>query len=185
MPEPLAFDGAAQWESWLEQHHADRSEAWLRIAKKGSGLPLITITEALDVALCFGWIDGQRRSYDESSYVQRYCPRRAASSWSQVNRAKAEALLAAGRMRPAGLAQIAAARADGRWDTAYEPQRTATAPPDLAAALAASDAARAAFERLTRTERYTLMLPLLKARTPQARAARLSTIISALHDGRA
>lgn len=158
------------WESWLESHHADAPEAWLRIAKKGKGLELLSISEALDGALCFGWIDGQRKGLDDVSFLQRYCPRRARSTWSQVNVDKVAALTAAGRMRPAGLAQVAAAQADGRWAAAYERQSTATAPDDLLAALAADPVALAAYDALGKSEQYAVMLPVLRATTPEARA---------------
>lgn len=166
----LDFPDGDAWSGWLEQNRADRAEAWLRIAKKGSGLATISISDALDVALCHGWIDGQRRANDEVSFLQRYCPRRPTSSWSQVNVAKAEALIAAGRMRPGGFAEIEAAKADGRWDAAYESQRTAEPPADLVAALDANAAATLAFQALGRTERYAIILQLLKARTPEGRA---------------
>jgi uncharacterized protein YdeI (YjbR/CyaY-like superfamily) len=174
------FPDGARWEAWLAEHHEAHSEVWLRIAKKGSGIGTIAIGDALDGALCFGWIDGQRRSYDEVSFLQRYSSRRPTSSWSKINVAKAEALLAAGRMRPAGLAEIDAAKADGRWDAAYESQRTAKPPPDLAAALADNARARAAFERLGRSDRYSLILPLLKARSPQRRAKLLARTVERL-----
>jgi uncharacterized protein YdeI (YjbR/CyaY-like superfamily) len=168
--EILDFPDAAGWESWLAAHHAVQAEAWLRIAKRHSGINTIAIAEALDVALCYGWIDGQRKAHDNVSFLQRYSRRRTISSWSKVNVAKAEALLAAGRVRPPGLAEIAAAKADGRWEAAYESQRAAAAPPDPVAALAANPDASVAFERLGRSDRYAVILPLLKARTPQARA---------------
>lgn len=182
--EVLRFDDAAAWERWLEAHHADRPGAWLRIAKKASALTTVTITEALDVALCFGWIDGQRRSDDADHYLQRYSPRRPRSSWSQVNVEKVAALTAAGRMRPPGLAEVAAAQADGRWDAAYERQRTAEVPPDLAAALDADEAARAFFASLGRTDRYAVLLRLMKARTPEERARRLTAAVADLAAGR-
>jgi uncharacterized protein YdeI (YjbR/CyaY-like superfamily) len=163
-------DGAA-WEAWLAEHHSSASEAWVRIAKKGSGLELLSISEALDGALCFGWIDGQRKGLDDVSFLQRYCPRRARSTWSQVNVDKVAALTAAGRMRPAGIAQVEAAQSDGRWAAAYERQSTATAPDDLVAALAADPAAHAAFDALGKSEQYAVMLPVLRATTPEARAA--------------
>jgi uncharacterized protein YdeI (YjbR/CyaY-like superfamily) len=178
--EVLDFPDAAGWESWLAAQHDVRTEAWLRIAKRHSGIATITIAEALDVALCYGWIDGQRRTLDDVSYLQRYSRRRPRSSWSRVNVAKVEALMAAGRMRPAGLAEVAAAKADGRWDAAYESQRTATVPPDLAAALAGNAAASAAFERLGRSDRYAVILPLLKARTAEMRARVLARQVSRL-----
>jgi len=176
----LDFPDVAEWDSWLAAHHEVRAEEWLRIAKRNSGITSITPAEALDVALCYGWIDGQRKAYDEVSFLQRYSRRRPRSSWSKVNVAKVEALTAAGRMRPAGLAEVAAAKADGRWDAAYQSQRTAEVPPDLAAALAADPRAGAAFERLGRSGRYAVILPLLKARTPQARARILARAVARL-----
>jgi uncharacterized protein YdeI (YjbR/CyaY-like superfamily) len=172
-------DGPA-WEAWLEEHHATAPEAWLRIAKKGSGLATLSIGEALDGALCFGWIDGQRRSGDDVSFLQRYCPRRARSTWSQVNVEKVARLTAEGRMRPAGQAEVDAARADGRWDVAYERQSTATVPDDLAAALAADPVAAAAFEALGRSERYAVMLPVLKATSASARARQVAQAVGRL-----
>ncbi|MCO1597910.1 YdeI/OmpD-associated family protein [Micromonospora sp. RHAY321] len=176
----LDFPDAAAWDSWLAAQHEVREDAWLRIAKRHSGLASITISDALDVALCYGWIDGHRKGLDDQSFLQRYSRRRPRSSWSQVNVAKVEALTAAGRMRPAGLAEVAAAKADGRWEAAYEAQRTATVPPDLSAALAGDPRATAAFERLGRTARYAVILPLLKARTPQARSKVLAQAVARL-----
>ena len=180
--EVLDFPDAAAWEAWLATHHDGSAEAWLRIAKRHSGLASIAIADALDVALCYGWIDGQRKSLDEVSFLQRYCPRRPRSSWSQVNVAKVEALMAAGRMRPAGLAEVAAAQADGRWDAAYESQRTAEVPADLAAALAADERAGKAFAQLGRSDRYSVILPLFKARTPQDRAKLVARAVERLAD---
>ena len=179
----LDFPDADAWSAWLEQNRDDQAEAWLRIAKKGSGLETISISDALDVALTHGWIDGQRRSNDEVSFLQRYCPRRPTSSWSQVNVQKVEALTAAGRMRPGGIAEVEKAKADGRWDAAYESQATAEPPPDLVAALDANPAAKAAFEALGRTERYAIILQLLKARTPEGRAKILAREVDRLGGG--
>lgn len=176
----LEFPDAAGWEAWLAEHHKARTEAWLRIAKRHSGIASVTPEEAVEVALCYGWIDGQRRAHDNVSFLQRYSRRRPKSSWSKVNVARVEALIAAGRMRPAGLAEVAAAQADGRWETAYESQRTATVPPDLAAALAGDARASAAFGRLGRSERYQVILPLLKARTPETRAKILARTLARL-----
>jgi uncharacterized protein YdeI (YjbR/CyaY-like superfamily) len=176
----LEFRDVEEWEAWLEVQHGVRSEAWLRIAKKHSGLPLLSISDALDGALCYGWIDGQRKGHDDVSFLQRYSPRRARSSWSQVNVDKVEALLVAGRMRAPGLAEVAAAESDGRWQTAYEPQRTAEPPPDLVAALAGNTAARATFEGLGRSERYAVILQLLRTRTPEARARVLTREVARL-----
>lgn len=183
MPVPVAvldFLDATEWESWLEDHHGVEAGAWLRIRKRQAKAPGISIEEALDGALCFGWIDGQRRSNDETSFLQRYSPRRSASSWSRINVEKYEALFAAGRVRPAGLAAVEAANADGRWEMAYESQRSAEVPPDLAGALAANAEAAAAFERLGRTERYTMILQILKARTPDRRQALLERTVAEL-----
>jgi uncharacterized protein YdeI (YjbR/CyaY-like superfamily) len=152
-------------------------------SKKGASLPLIGIADALDCALCWGWIDGQRRGFDEVSFLQRYCPRRPRSAWSQVNVGKVAALIAAGRMRSPGMAQVEAARTDGRWAAAYERQRTAEPPPDLVAALAADPAAKAAFDALGRTERYLIIMNLAKARTPDSRARILATAIGRLGGG--
>ena len=180
----LEFTSGAEWESWLETHHADAPEAWLRIAKSNSKVAGLSIEEALDGALCFGWIDGQRRANDADSFLQRYCPRRKTSSWSQIKVGKFEALAAAGRVRPAGFAEVEAAKADGRWETAYESQRTAEVPSDLAAALAASPHAARAFETLGRSERYAVILGLLKARTPERRDTVLTQAIAKLETER-
>lgn len=174
------FADAAGWESWLAAHHDEQAYAWLRIAKRHSGLVSVTVAEALDVALCYGWIDGQRKSHDEVSFLQRYSHRRPGSAWSKVNVAKVEALLAAGRMQPAGLAEVEAAQADGRWQGAYESQRTAPVPPDLVAALAGNPRASAAFERLGRSDRYAVILPLLKSRTAETRSRNLARAIARL-----
>lgn len=176
----MRFADATAWESWLADHHDEDGGAWLLIARKGSAAPLITIGQAAEVALCYGWIDGHRRAHDAGSFLQRYSRRRSGSPWSQVNVARAEALIGAGRMRGPGLAAIEAARADGRWDAAYAPQREAAVPAELAEALAADRAAASRFGVLDRTSRYLLLLPLLKARTPTTRARRLAVIMSGL-----
>jgi uncharacterized protein YdeI (YjbR/CyaY-like superfamily) len=169
--EVLEFADAAGWESWLAAQHEVRSEAWLRIGKRHSRVALLGITDALDVALCYGWIDGHRKGLDDVSFLQRYSRRRPRSSWSQVNVAKVEALTAANRMQPSGVTEVLAAQADGRWEAAYASQRTATVPPDLVAALADDPVAGAALERVGRSERYALILPLLKATDPESRAS--------------
>ncbi len=178
----LEFTDGDAWESWLSAHHDREPEAWLRIGKKNAEVPLLRIGDALDGALCFGWIDGQRKGLDDVSFLQRYCPRTSRSTWSQVNVGKAEALVSAGRMRAAGLAEIERARADGRWDAAYASQRTAEPPPELLEALAADDAARAAFERLGRSDRYGLILPVLKATSPEARATSVARAVASLSE---
>lgn len=178
--EILEFSNASEWESWLTEHHDKVAEAWLRIGKKHAAVELISIGDAAEVGLCWGWIDGQRKAHDQESFLQRYSRRRPRSSWSQVNVQKVEALIAAGRMRPAGLLEIDAAKADGRWEAAYESQRTADDPPELTAALDSNPVARAAFERLGKTERYLLILPLLKSATKESRAKALVRILGQL-----
>ena len=175
--ELLEFPDAAAWDAWLARNHGLAPEAWLRIRRKNADLPLIAIGDALDVALCHGWIDGTRRGLDDVSFRQRYSPRRPRSAWSQVNVARAEALHAAGRMRPGGLAQMTAARADGRWAAAYPRQAVSEVPPDLALALAADPEAEAVFASLGRTAKYAVVLPLLTARSPEARARRVEQAV--------
>jgi uncharacterized protein YdeI (YjbR/CyaY-like superfamily) len=178
--EPVLFADSAAFEAWLDAYHGERSEIWILVGKKGSGVASLAVEEALDAALCYGWIDGQRKGYDERHFLQRYVPRRPRSAWSQVNVAKVEALTAAGRMRPAGLAEVARAQADGRWAAAYPSQRTATVPPDLAEALDGDERAKAAFEALPATERYLVILHLMKLRTAAGRAARVKAVLEQL-----
>ncbi|MGH8773834.1 MAG: YdeI/OmpD-associated family protein [Jiangellaceae bacterium] len=176
----IAFRDAGEFEAWLAEHVDHSPGVWLKIAKKGSGVASLADDEAVDLGLCYGWISGQRKAYDEVYYLQKYVPRRPRSRWSQVNVRKVEALIAAGRMRPSGLAEVEAAKADGRWDAAYESQRDATVPPDLAAALAASPRAAQAFESLSKTGQYAVILDLATARTPKTRSAHLRKAMTAL-----
>ena len=176
----IAFHDAAEFEAWLDAHAGQRAGVWLKIAKRGSGVPSLTDDEAVDVGLCYGWISGQRKSLDEVYYLQKYVPRRPGSRWSQVNVAKVEELIAAGRMRPSGLAEVGAAKADGRWAIAYASQRNAIVPADLAAALAASPQVAQAFEALGKTQQYAVILKLLTARTATARTAQLHKAMAEL-----
>ena len=176
----MHFTDATAWEAWLAEHHQAEGDVWLKIAKKGSAATSVTAAQALEVALCYGWIDSHRMARDEQFFLQRYSHRRRGSPWSRNNVERVEALTAAGRMRPAGLAEVAAARADGRWAAAYTAQRNATVPPDLAEALAAHPQAAARFEALDKTSRYLVMLPLLKAKATAGRAAHLNKAISSL-----
>ncbi|MEU9205892.1 YdeI/OmpD-associated family protein [Streptomyces sp. NPDC048332] len=178
------FARTAQLESWLEQHHADRTGLWLKIAKRDSGVESVSASEVIDSALCFGWIDGQRKSFDAVYYLQRITPRRRRSAWSLINVEKVGELTGAGRMRPAGLAEVEAARSDGRWAVAYPSQSRATVPDDLVAALAADDAARVFFDRLSRSDRYLVLLRLMTATTPEVRAARLQKAVASMAAGR-
>ena len=178
--ETIFFRDAAEFEAWLDDHVDHQPGVWLKIAKKSSGIPSLTDDEAVDSGLCFGWISGQRKGLDETYYLQKYVPRRPRSRWSQVNVRKVGELSAAGRMRPSGLAEVEAARADGRWEAAYESQKEATVPPDLAEALAANPSAGRAFEALGKTEQYAVILDLITARNPRTRAAHLAKAIAAL-----
>ena len=176
----ITCEDAAAWEAWLVANHDRASGVWLKVAKKGSGVASVTISEALDGALCYGWIDGQRKSCDSTWYLQKYTPRRPRSAWSMVNVRKVEALSAAGRMRPAGVAQVEAAKADGRWDAAYVAQRDATVPPDLEEALQQNDRARTAFDGLGKTAKYQIIVHLERARRPETRTRRLERAIADL-----
>lgn len=174
----------ADWERWLEAQPADSSGVWLQIAKKGSEPATVSYQQALDIAICFGWIDGQKRSCDDSSWLQRFTPRSARSRWSQVNRDKAQRLIADGRMRPAGQLQIDAARADGRYQDAYEPQGSATVAPDFQAALDAHPTARDFFATLTGARRYAFLYRLHNVKTPQGRQRRIASYIELLLERR-
>ena len=178
--EVITFRDAAEFEAWLAQHVDHSAGVWLKIAKKGSGVASLTDDEAVDVGLCYGWISGQRKALDEVYYLQKYVPRRPRSRWSQVNVRKVSELMAAGRIRPPGLAEVEAAKADGRWDAAYSSQKQATVPPDLGTALAASPVAASAFKSLSKTNQYAVILDIVTARNPSTRAAHIRKAITAL-----
>jgi uncharacterized protein YdeI (YjbR/CyaY-like superfamily) len=180
----LAFPDQAALEEWLDAEHATAPGLYVRLAKKGSGVPSVTYAELVESALCFGWIDGRSQRLDETSYLQRITPRRPRSVWSQKNVAAVEALIAAGRMRPAGLAAVEAAQADGRWDRAYAGPATITVPDDLAAALAAEPAAQQAFDGLDGRNRYAVLHRVATAPTPQTRARRVAALVTMLAEGR-
>jgi uncharacterized protein YdeI (YjbR/CyaY-like superfamily) len=178
------FASREAFAQFLAAHHADTPDGvWIRFARRGSGIPSVTHAEALELALCYGWIDAQRGKGDETHYVQRFVPRRARSKWSKINRAKAEALIASGAMQPAGLAEVERARADGRWDAAYDPPSTSTVPDDLAAELAARPAARAFFDGLDSRNRYAILHRLQDAKRPETRARRLAKFVAMLEAG--
>jgi uncharacterized protein YdeI (YjbR/CyaY-like superfamily) len=181
--EVIAFRDAAAWEAWLAQNYERQAGVWLKRAKKGSGIPSVTDDEVVDIGLCYGWVSGQRRSSDERYYLQKYVRRRPKSMWSKVNVEKVERLLAAGRMREPGIAEVRAAQADGRWDAAYESQKRATVPPDVVAALEDNKKAKDFFDSLDRTSQYRVYLPVLQATSPKARAARLEKMIAMLEEG--
>jgi uncharacterized protein YdeI (YjbR/CyaY-like superfamily) len=179
----LPFASAAAFEAWLEREHATAGGVWLKIAKKGSGIASVTHAEALDVALCFGWIDGQKRPFDDAWWLQRFTPRKRASRWSQVNRGKVLALIDAGRMQPAGMREVERARADGRWDAAYPGRHGMTVPDDLQAALDADPAASAYFATLDRANRYAVLYRVQDAKRPATRAKRIERYVAMLAAG--
>jgi uncharacterized protein YdeI (YjbR/CyaY-like superfamily) len=174
----------AHWERWLHEHHATAADAWVKIAKKGSGVVTVHYPEVLDTAICFGWIDAVRRPLDDTYFLQRFTPRGARSKWSQVNREKALGLTASGRMRPAGQAQVQAAQADGRWEAAYEPQSRASIPDDLQRALDAEPPAREFFATLKGQKRYAFLYRLHNVKTQTARDRRIASYIELLREGK-
>ena len=180
----LAFADQAALEEWLEENSGTAPGLYVKIAKKGTGVPSVNWEQMVEVLLCFGWIDGRANRLDDRFYVQRITPRRPRSVWSQKNVAAVEALIAAGRMRPAGLAAVEAAQADGRWDRAYAGPSTITVPDDLAAALAAEPAAQQAFDGLDGRNRYAVLHRVATAATPQTRARRIATLVTMLAEGR-
>jgi uncharacterized protein YdeI (YjbR/CyaY-like superfamily) len=183
MSEPLTFASQAEFEAWLSEHHASADEVWVKIAKKASGIPTVTALEGIDAALCFGWIDGIRKGFDDTWFLQRYTPRRKRSKWSSVNVKNVERLTAAGRMRPAGIAEVERAKADGRWDNAYESVATMTIPPDLQAELDADPKAKAFFESLNSHNRFAMVYRLRDAKRPETRARRLEQYVGLLKRG--
>jgi uncharacterized protein YdeI (YjbR/CyaY-like superfamily) len=189
VPDPArikSFRSEAAFAAWMKVNHAREPEIWLKIHKKGSGLPSVTPAQALDVALCWGWIDGIRKAFDEQSFLQRYTPRRARSVWSQINRDNVARLTAAGRMTPHGQRQVDAAMADGRWDAAYAPLRTAseaTIPADLRVAIEASPRARRTFGTLGRGNLFALAFRTNNMKTPAGRARKIAALVAMLERG--
>lgn len=181
-----SFRTEAAFERWLAANHARKTELWLRVYKKGSDVRTVTIAQALDVVLCWGWIDGIRKRFDESSFLQRYTPRTARSIWSQINRDHVARLTAAGRMTPAGQQQIDAAKADGRWDAAYAPMRSTNAdtlPGDLRAAIDANPVARKALPTLGRQQLFALAFRTNRMKTPTGRARKIAELVALLASG--
>ena len=180
------FRTQAAFESWMRRNHARESEVWLRIYRTASGLPSITIAEALDVVLCWGWIDGIRKAFDKRSYLQRYTPRRAKSIWSQINREHVARLTKAGRMTPHGQRQVDAAKADGRWVSAYAPMRTMSDdsfPADLRKAIEANPRARKTFRSLARQNLYALAFRTTNMKTAAGRARKIAALVEMLERG--
>lgn len=178
----ILFASCEEFEGWLEEH-APSDGLWLKIAKKGSGVTSVSYAEALDVALCFGWIDSQKRGFDDTFFLQRFTPRRPGGRWSKINREKAEELIVAGAMRPSGLAEVEAAKADGRWDAAYPGQRTAEVPDDLRRELDRNEAARDFFSTLDSANRYAILYRLHDAKKPETRERRLRKFVEMLERG--
>jgi uncharacterized protein YdeI (YjbR/CyaY-like superfamily) len=179
----VRFASAAEWEQWLEVNHAASDGVWVEIAKKDSGIESVRYPEVLESALCFGWIDGRRDALDERFFLQRFTPRRSRSRWSRINRETAERLISEGRMRPAGLAEVKRAKADGRWEAAYEGQGRSTVPDDLQRELDARPKAKAAFAELNSQNRYAILYRLQDAKRPDTRARRLEKFVAMLEAG--
>jgi uncharacterized protein YdeI (YjbR/CyaY-like superfamily) len=180
----VEFRSQLEWASWLEENHAQASGVWLKLAKKDSDARTVTYAEAVEEAICYGWIDGQVARHDERYYRQRFTPRRPRSRWSQINRGRAERLTAQRRMKPAGLKQVEAARADGRWDAAYAPPSTAKVPEDLQRALDQNSAAKAFFGTLDGANRYAILYRVEDAKRPETRARRIAEFVAMLAEGR-
>jgi uncharacterized protein YdeI (YjbR/CyaY-like superfamily) len=178
----LFFPSRAAWEAWLAQHHASSAGLWLKFAKQGSGIDSVSYPQALEVALCYGWIDGQKDKLDDRHWLQRFTPRGPRSRWSKINRAKAVELIESGEMRPAGLREVERAKADGRWDAAYAGQRTAEVPDDLRRELDKDPAAREFFAALDSANRYAILYRLQEAKRPETRARRLAKFLQMLRD---
>ncbi|WP_086866302.1 YdeI/OmpD-associated family protein [Streptomyces viridochromogenes] len=181
--EIVAFESAEAFQAWLGENHAVSPGIWLKLRKKSPGVVALDYAQALDVALCYGWIDGQKAGLDDQWWLQRFTPRTARSKWSKVNRDKVAALIEQGRMQPAGEAEIDRAKADGRWEAAYDSSRTATVPDDLAAALAAEPAAAEFFAALDRQNRYAILYRVQDAKKPETRARRIEKFVAMLAKG--
>jgi uncharacterized protein YdeI (YjbR/CyaY-like superfamily) len=179
-----AFKDATAWEAWLEKNQSAAGGLWIRIAKKASGRKSITHPEALEIALCYGWIDGLRRPENGTTFLQRFVPRRPRSLWSKINRDKALALIAAGRMKPAGLKEVERARQDGRWDAAYDSQKNAAIQPDFQKALDKNPRASEFFKTLSAGNRYAVLWRIQTARKPETRTERIRTFVEMLEKGK-
>ncbi len=179
----LAFASQAEWEAWLDAEHSGSDGVWLKFAKKGSGVATVVYAEALEAALCYGWIDSQVLGYDERFYLQKFTPRRSRSKWSRINRGKIEELAKQGRMKAAGLEQVELAKADGRWDAAYASPASAEMPDDLRKALDASAKAAGFWAGLNKSNRYAIIYQLEDAKKPETRTRRLEKFVAMLERG--
>ena len=176
----LSFETQQDWEAWLKEHHTDTKGTWLKVAKKAAGIPSVSYAEALDSALCYGWIDGQKASFDDKYWLQKFTPRGARSIWSKVNCDKATALIADGRMQPAGLRQVELAKSDGRWEAAYESQSKITLPDDFQRELDKNQKAKEFFSTLDSSNRYAVLFRIQTAKKPETRSARIQKYIEML-----
>jgi uncharacterized protein YdeI (YjbR/CyaY-like superfamily) len=180
----IAFKSQQAWEAWLASQPTDSKGLWLKLAKKSSGIASVSRQEAIDTALCHGWIDGQLDAFDGEFWLIRFTPRQSASKWSEKNRARALELVKLKRMHPAGLSEIDRAKKDGRWDAAYAPQSTAEVPDDLGAALSKNKGAKSFFETLDGTNRYAILYRVHGAKKPETRAARIEKFVAMLAEGK-
>jgi uncharacterized protein YdeI (YjbR/CyaY-like superfamily) len=178
----LPFETQAKFRSWLTKNHSKEPGLWIKYAKKGSGIKTIAYQEAVEEALCFGWIDGKVKTVDENYYVQRFTPRRSKSKWSKINRDKAEKLIASRKMKPSGLAEVERAKADGRWEAAYDPSSTMPVPDDFTDAVSKSAKAKRFWESLNSTNRYAILYQIHDAKKPETRARRIAKFVDMLKD---
>ena len=176
----IPFASRDAWEAWLQEQHATSEGLWLKFAKKDSGIETVTYSEAVEAALCYGWIDGQKASFDDHYWLQRFTPRGPRSKWSKINRQKATELIERGEMKPAGLREVERAKADGRWDAAYDAQSTATVPEDLRRELDKNDRAREFFATLDSANRYAILYQIQDAKKPETRARRIQKYVALL-----
>lgn len=179
----LPFESKKKWANWLAKQHDKSAGVWLKLAKKDSGIPSVTYEEALDVALCYGWIDGQKKGFDDKYWLQKFTPRGSKGIWSKINTEKAERLIASGEMKPAGLKAIEAAKQDGRWEAAYSSQKNISVPEDLQAALDKNRKAKAFFATLNSTNRYAILFRITTAKRPETRAKRIQQFVEMLERG--
>jgi uncharacterized protein YdeI (YjbR/CyaY-like superfamily) len=176
----LPFANKKKWESWLARQHGKSKGIWLKLAKRDSGIPSVTYDEAVDVALCYGWIDGQKKGYDDKYWLQKFTPRAPKSIWSKINTERAERFIASGEMKPAGLRAVEAARQDGRWEAAYASQKNISVPEDFQAALDKNRKAREFYSTLKSAERYSILFRIQTARMPETRAKRIQQFVEML-----
>lgn len=182
-PPVKSFASQETWERWLDRNHGNEEGVWLKVAKKSSGKRTVSVPEALEIALCYGWIDGQRKALDGDYFLQRFTPRRRRSRWSKINRDSATALIERGRMRPPGLAEVERAKADGRWAAAYDSPSKIQPTPELLAALEASPKAKALFEELDSQNRYAILYRVHDAKRPETRTRRIEKFVEMLSRG--